>query len=74
MLVSFEVLFCGDLSEEQPANANINVIDKINAISFFISRASFIKFLFIVPFYRQFRLCITNALGKAHTPIMLIIL
>ena len=28
----------------------------------------FVKFLFIVPFYRQFRLCITNASGKAHIP------
>ena len=26
------------------------------------------KFLFIVLFYRQFRLCITKAQGKAHTP------
>ena len=29
---------------------------------------SFVKFLFIVLFYRKFRLCITNASGKAHTP------
>jgi len=33
----------------------------------------FEKFLFILPFYRQFRLCITAlqatlASGKAHTP------
>ena len=27
-----------------------------------------VKFLFIVLFYRQFRICITNALGRAHTP------
>ena len=27
-----------------------------------------VKFLFIIPFYRQFRLCFTNASGKAHTP------
>jgi len=26
------------------------------------------KFLFIVLFYRQFRIGITNASGKAHTP------
>ena len=26
------------------------------------------KFLFIILFYRQFRLCITKAAGKAHTP------
>ena len=26
------------------------------------------KYLFIVLFYRQFRLCITKAQGKAHTP------
>ena len=26
-----------------------------------------IKFLFIVLFYRKFRICITNASGKAHT-------
>ena len=37
------------------------------------------KFLFIILFYRQFRLCITAlqatpAQGKAHTPIILIIL
>ena len=25
-------------------------------------------FLFVILFYRQFRICITNALGKAHTP------
>ena len=48
---------------------------KINPDRFFC-RGSFIlfdKFLFIVPFYRQFRLCITalqatRASGKAHTP------
>jgi len=34
---------------------------------------SFVKFLFIVLFYRQFRLCITKAQGKAHTPKVLII-
>ena len=28
----------------------------------------FYKFLFIVLFYRKFRICITNASGKAHTP------
>ena len=28
----------------------------------------FVKFLFIVLFYRKFRLCITKASGKAHTP------
>ena len=27
-----------------------------------------VKFLFIVLFYRQFRLCITKAQGLAHTP------
>ena len=27
-----------------------------------------VKFLFIVLFYHQFRLCITKASGKAHTP------
>ena len=26
------------------------------------------KFLFVVMFYRKFRLCITKASGKAHTP------
>ena len=26
------------------------------------------KLLFIVLFYRKFRICITNASGKAHTP------
>jgi len=68
LLVSFEVLASVLLSEEQPANASMNVIDKINAISFFTLKASFIKSLFIVLFYRQFRLCITKAAGKAHTP------
>ena len=38
--------------KEQPANASMNVIDKINAISFFTLKASFIKSLFIVLFYR----------------------
>ena len=28
------------------------------------------KFLFIVMFYRKFRLCITKTLGKAHTPMV----
>ena len=28
-----------------------------------------VKFLFIVPFYRQFRLCVTKAQIKAHTPV-----
>ena len=27
-----------------------------------------VKFLFIVLFYRKFRLCITKASGKAHAP------
>ena len=27
-----------------------------------------VKFLFIVLLYRKFRICITNASGKAHTP------
>ena len=27
------------------------------------------KFLFIVLFYRQFRICFTNASGEAHTPM-----
>ena len=34
----------------------------------------FDKFLFIIPFYHRFRLCITNASGLAHTPILLCII
>ena len=34
----------------------------------------FVKFLFIVLLYRQFRLCITKAQGKAHTPMVACIL
>ena len=35
----------------------------------FISYTPSRKILIILPFYRQFRLCITKASGKAHTPI-----
>ena len=34
----------------------------------FHTNTSFVNFLFIILFYRQFRLCITKAQGKAHTP------
>ena len=37
----------------------------------FHTNTSFVNFLFIILFYRQFRLCITKASGKAHTPILL---
>ena len=36
--------------------------------SYICNVGQFVKFLFTVLFYRQFRTCITNALGKAHTP------
>jgi hypothetical protein len=47
--------------------------------SFIYNHTPLVKFLFISLFYRQFRLCITalqatRASGKAHTPIILIIL
>ena len=34
----------------------------------FTLKSPFVKFLFIVLFYRKFRLCFTNTSGKAHTP------
>ena len=37
--------------------------------SYICNVGQFVKFLFTVLFYRQFRICITNALDKAHTPI-----
>ena len=45
----------------------------------FHTNTSLVNFLFIILFYRQFRLCITallatRASGQAHTPIILIIL
>ena len=33
-----------------------------------------VEFLFNIPFYRQFRLCITKASGKTHAPILLCII
>ena len=36
--------------------------------SYICNVGQFVKFLFTVLFYRRFRICITNALGKAHTP------
>ena len=35
-----------------------------------IPSRSFVKFLFIVLFLHKFRLCITKASGKAHTPMV----
>ncbi|MBR6744274.1 MAG: hypothetical protein IKM00_03545, partial [Clostridia bacterium] len=45
-------------------NATVNA--EKNSFRFFIYHTSI--FLFTVLFYRQFRLCITKAAGKAHTP------
>ena len=42
--------------------------------SYICNVGQFVKFLFTVLFYRRFRLCFTNALGKAHTPILLCII
>ena len=36
----------------------------------FHTNTSFVNFLFIILFYRQFRICLTKTSGKAHAPIL----
>ena len=44
-------------------------LEQTNIADYFLFHSITQSNSFIILFYRQFRICITNASGKAHTPL-----